>query len=94
MMRLFRRLRGYRIGRRATVGVSVLAAREVILGDGVRMGHLNAVVRVNRLEAGSPVRIGALDIIRGGERVSLGDQGVKSRTRPQPTASVHGSVAC
>jgi carbonic anhydrase/acetyltransferase-like protein (isoleucine patch superfamily) len=70
---LYRALFGYRIGRGVRIGLVLLDAQEVELGDGTEIGHLNLVTRVGRLVTGPRVRIGALNIIRGGESVTLGD---------------------
>ena len=70
---LYRLLFGYRIGPGVRVGLSLLDAASVSLGEGTTIGHLNLVTRVGRLETGRNVRIGPLNIIRGGERVSFGD---------------------
>jgi acetyltransferase-like isoleucine patch superfamily enzyme len=70
---LYRGLFGYRIGRGVRIGLCLLDAAEVDLGDGTRIGHLNLVLRVGRLVTGRHVRIGPLNIIRGGERVQMGD---------------------
>ena len=70
---LYRSLFGYRIGRGVRIGLVLLDAQEVELGDGTEIGHLNLVTRVGRLVTGKHVRIGSLNIIRGGERVQLGD---------------------
>jgi len=70
---LYRVLFRYRIGRGVRIGLVLLDADEVELGDGTEIGHLNLITRVGRLVTGRSVRIGSLNIIRGGERVSLGD---------------------
>jgi carbonic anhydrase/acetyltransferase-like protein (isoleucine patch superfamily) len=70
---LYRGLFGYRIGRGVRIGLVLLDAQEVELGDGTEIGHLNVITRVRRFVTGSHVRIGPLNIIRGGERVRLGD---------------------
>ena len=70
---LLRVLFGYQIGRNVRIGFSILDARDVSLGDGTRIGHLNLITRVGRLEVGRHVQIGLANIIRGGNRVSLGD---------------------
>ncbi len=64
---------GYRIHSSVRIGVVVLDAREVDLGEGAEIGHLNLILRVGRLEMGRNARIGMLNVVRGGERVSLGD---------------------
>ena len=70
---LYRALFGYRIGRGVRIGLVILDAEAVDLGDGTEIGHLNLVTRVGSLVTGKSVRIGALNIIRGGERFRLGD---------------------
>jgi len=70
---VFRLVFGYRIGRGVRIGVSLVDAREVDLGDGTRIGHFNAILRVGRVETGRHARIGTLNLIRGGERVRIGD---------------------
>jgi carbonic anhydrase/acetyltransferase-like protein (isoleucine patch superfamily) len=70
---LYRWLFGYRIGRGVRLGLSLLDAREVELGDGTCIGHFNLVLRVGVLRTGRQARIGSLNILRGGERLSLGD---------------------
>ena len=70
---LYRALFGYRIGRGVRIGLVLLDAEAVELGDGTDIGHLNLITRVGSLVTGRSVRIGALNIIRGGERVVLGD---------------------
>ena len=62
-----------RIGRGVRIGLVILDAEAVDLGDGTEIGHLNLITRVGSLVTGKSVRIGALNIIRGGERVRLGD---------------------
>ena len=69
---LYRRLFGYRIGKRVRLGLSLIDAGECEIGDDVRVGHLNMVVGVGRLEVGDHARIGHLNIIRGGDEVSIG----------------------
>jgi acetyltransferase-like isoleucine patch superfamily enzyme len=70
---LYRWLFRYRIGAGARIGIALLDARRVDLGEGTRIGHFNLITRLGRLKTGRHARIGLLNIIRGGERVSLGD---------------------
>lgn len=63
---------GYRIGRRVSIGVSLIDARECEIGDDVSIGHLNLFTRVRKLIIGEHVRIGFLNIVRGGDEVRLG----------------------
>jgi carbonic anhydrase/acetyltransferase-like protein (isoleucine patch superfamily) len=70
---LYRLCFGYRIGQGVRIGLVLLDAQRVDMGAGTRIGHLNLVLRVAELVTGREVRIGPLNIIRGGERVSLGD---------------------
>jgi acetyltransferase-like isoleucine patch superfamily enzyme len=69
---LYRLLFGYRIAPDVRIGLVLLDAKEVDLGTGTEIGHLNVVLRVGRLETGPHVRIGMLNVVRGGERVQLG----------------------
>jgi UDP-3-O-[3-hydroxymyristoyl] glucosamine N-acyltransferase len=70
---LYRGLFRYRIGRGVRIGLVILDAGTVELGDGTEIGHLNLITRVGSFITGRSVRIGSLNIIRGGERVRLGD---------------------
>ena len=70
---LYRLLFGYRIGRGVRIGLSLLDAAQVSLGDGTRIGHFNLVLRVGRFETGRHARVGTLNVLRGGERLALGD---------------------
>ncbi len=69
---LYRRLFGYRIGRRVRLGLSIIDARECEIADDVSVGHLNLIVGVGRLRVGDHARIGQLNVIRGGDEVSIG----------------------
>ena len=70
---LYRVVFGYRFGPGVRIGWVLLDAEQVHLGEGTRIGHLNAIVHVGRFETGRLARSGNLNVIRGGERVSLGD---------------------
>lgn len=63
---------GYQIGKRVRIGVSIIDAKECLIEDDVKIGHLNIVIRVKKLEIGDHVKIGHLNIIRGGDEVKLG----------------------
>jgi acetyltransferase-like isoleucine patch superfamily enzyme len=63
---------GYRIGKRVRIGLSLIDARECVIEDDVRIGHLNVVIGVKKLTVGDHVRIGHLNILRGGDEISLG----------------------
>ena len=67
----YRHLLGYSIGRNVRIGLSVIDASTCRIGDGVVVGHANAIVSVDDLAIGSATRIGHLNIVRGG-RVRLG----------------------
>ena len=69
---LYRRLFGYRIGRRVRLGLSLIDARECEIADDVSFGHLNLIVGVGKLSVGEHARVGHLNVIRGGDEVSLG----------------------
>jgi acetyltransferase-like isoleucine patch superfamily enzyme len=70
---LYRSLFGYRIGPGVRIGLVLLDAQQVELGQGTEIGHFNLITRVGSLVTGRSVRIGVLNVIRGGERVQLGD---------------------
>lgn len=70
---LYRLLFGYRIGRGVRIGLALLDAQKLELGDGTTIGHFNLVLRVVELRTGRECRLGTLNIVRGGERVWLGD---------------------
>jgi acetyltransferase-like isoleucine patch superfamily enzyme len=69
---VYRRLFGFRIGRDVRIGLSLLAARGCEIGDATVIGHGNAVIDVGRLVLGDHVRIGALNLVRGGDEVRIG----------------------
>jgi hypothetical protein len=45
----------------------------VELAEGTRVGRFNLITRVGSFKAGCNAYIGTLNVIRGGERVTLGD---------------------
>src|SRR5947209_11135623 len=63
---------GYRIGKRVSIGLSILDAAECEIADDVSIGHLNLVIGVKRLSMGDHVRIGHLNILRGGDEIQIG----------------------
>ncbi len=69
---VYRRLFGYRIGRRVRIGITLLDARECEIGDDTSIGHFNAVIGVGRLTLGDHVSIGTFNVVRGGNEVHLG----------------------
>jgi len=70
---LYRALFGFEIGPGVRIGLALLDASHVLLRTGSRIGHFTVITRVDQLVAGRHARVGNLNIIRGGERVSLGD---------------------
>ncbi|HEY6120410.1 MAG TPA: hypothetical protein VIV66_10645 [Pyrinomonadaceae bacterium] len=69
---IYRLFFGYRIGKRVTIGFSLLDARDCQIADDVHIGHLNVVIGVEKLIIGDHVRVGYLNILRGGDEISLG----------------------
>ena len=63
---------GYRIGKRVSIGLSIIDAGQCEISDDVSIGHFNVVTRVADLKIKDHTRIGHLNIIRGGDEVSLG----------------------
>jgi carbonic anhydrase/acetyltransferase-like protein (isoleucine patch superfamily) len=70
---LYRWLFGYELGVDVRIGLMLLDCDKLVLGDGTRLGHFCIITRVGELTTGRNVRVDMLNIIRGGERVSLGD---------------------
>jgi acetyltransferase-like isoleucine patch superfamily enzyme len=68
----YRVLLGYQIGKRVSIGLSIIDAKDCRIDDDVWIGHFNVVIGVKKLVIGDHVRIGHLNIIRGGDEVSLG----------------------
>ena len=68
----YRVLFGYRIGPGVSIGISLLDAQQIDLAEGSQIGHFNLILRVGQLETAPHAKIGFGNIIRGGERVSLG----------------------
>jgi len=69
---LYRLLFGYRIGKRVKIGFSLVDVKNCQIEDDVTIGHLNAIISVEKLTLGDHVRIGHLNIIRGGDEVAIG----------------------
>lgn len=55
---LYRLIFGWRIGRGVRIGLSFIDAREVTIGDGVRIGHFNRFHRIPRMTICNTVFIG------------------------------------
>jgi carbonic anhydrase/acetyltransferase-like protein (isoleucine patch superfamily) len=70
---LYRILFGYQFGPHVRIGLALLDAETLYLAEGTRIGHFNVITRVGEFRAGRHVRIGTLNIVRGGERVTIGD---------------------
>jgi acetyltransferase-like isoleucine patch superfamily enzyme len=68
----YRLFYGYKIGKRVRIGFSIIDARECVIEDDVCIGHLNAVIGVEKLSIGDHARIGHLNIFRGGDEIRLG----------------------
>lgn len=61
----------YRLAKGVRIGISVLDADDVDLAEGTHIGHFNAILSVGSFRTGRHARVGMLNIIRGGESVSL-----------------------
>jgi len=70
---LYRWLFGYVIGPGVRLGVSLIDATRVELGAGTQIGHFNLITRVTHFETGRNARLHSFNIVRGGDRVRLGD---------------------
>lgn len=69
---IYRLFFGYKIGKRVSIGFSVIDAEQCIIADDVRIGHLNLVIGVRKISIGDHVKIGHINIIRGGDEVVIG----------------------
>jgi acetyltransferase-like isoleucine patch superfamily enzyme len=69
----YRSMFGYEIGPGVSIGLALLDARHASLGSGTQIGHFSVITRVDQFVTGCQVRIGSLNVIRGGSRVHLGD---------------------
>lgn len=69
---LYGRLFGYRIHPSARIGLTILDAGEVEIGEAVTVGHGNLVLQVGRLSIGAHTRIGVLNVLRGGDAIEIG----------------------
>ena len=69
---IYRLFFGYKIGKRVSIGFSVIDAQRCTIGDDVRIGHLNLVIGVKKISIGDHVKIGHINIIRGGDEVVIG----------------------
>lgn len=69
---IYRRVFGFRIGHHVRIGVTFLDAQHCEIGDDTTIGHGNAFTGVGRLVIGDHVRIGTLNLFRGGEEIRLG----------------------
>ena len=69
---VYRRVFGYKVGRRVRIGISLIDARTCVVADDVTIGHGNVVLGVGSLLVGDHALIGHLNVIRGGDEVRLG----------------------
>lgn len=67
----YRVMLGYQIGRRVSIGVSLIDVNGCTIGDDVEIGHGNVFTRVRRLSLGDHVHIGHLNVFRGGDEIIL-----------------------
>jgi len=63
---------GYKIGKRARIGFSLIDAKECEIADDVTIGHFNIFVGTKKLSIGEHTRIGMLNILRGGDEIRIG----------------------
>jgi acetyltransferase-like isoleucine patch superfamily enzyme len=69
---VYRWLFGYRIHRTVRIGISIIDARSCVIESGTTLGHGNVVVGVDDLIIGDHVRIGHLNLFRGGNEIRIG----------------------
>lgn len=70
---LMRLVLGFRIGKSCRIGLSVVSATEVDIGDRVKFGNFNFFIRSKRLAIGADVNIGHCNLLIGGENVKIED---------------------
>jgi acetyltransferase-like isoleucine patch superfamily enzyme len=68
----YRLLFGYKIGKRVSIGLSIIDVGTCVIEDDVTIGHLNVFIGTERLRLGDHTRIGHLNVIRGGDEVNIG----------------------
>lgn len=64
---------GYRIGRKARIGMAVLDCAKLEIGDHARIGHGVVFLGCGDVTIGKHAIIGALNLFRGGRQIALGD---------------------
>ncbi|MEP6922997.1 MAG: hypothetical protein ABI954_00915 [Pyrinomonadaceae bacterium] len=69
---IYRHLFGYKIGKRVSIGLTLLDAQGCTIDDDVSIGHFNIFIGIEKLYIGDHARIGHLNILRGGSEISLG----------------------
>jgi acetyltransferase-like isoleucine patch superfamily enzyme len=69
---IYRHAFGFKIGRGARIGLSLLDVDHLELGDGVKIGHGNLMVRTRAVHLESGAEIGYANILRGGDEIRLG----------------------
>ncbi len=68
---IYRRAFGFKIGRDAHIGWSLLDVDHLELADGARIGHGNLLIRTRSVALGEGAEIGFLNVLRGGEEIRL-----------------------
>lgn len=68
----YRRIFGWKIGRRVRIGLSYLDASDVDIGDDVRIGHFNLVRAVTRFVVGRQTTIKNFNQFSGGREIGSG----------------------
>jgi acetyltransferase-like isoleucine patch superfamily enzyme len=68
---IYRHAFGFKIGRGARIGVSLLDVDHLELGDGARIGHGNLLLRTRAVRLGERAEIGFANVLRGGHEIVL-----------------------
>ena len=63
--RLLAKVLGFKLAEGCLIGRSIVEAREVRLGEGAYIGHLNFIKGLSRLELGESARLGNLNWVTG-----------------------------
>ena len=68
----YRSVLGWKVGRRVRIGLSYLDAREVDIGDDVRIGHFNVMRSVAKLTVGRATTVANFNVFSGARETGAG----------------------
>jgi len=68
---LYRLFFGYRIGKGARIGISLVDCEELVMDSSASIGNFNVLMGCGYVRMGEHAKICVLNILRGGERIDL-----------------------